>query len=1555
MKKVVLGLSLMGGLLSASATDYLWYAADKSATGDFNGVYTNVCNWFISGKVNDGHVDTLPQTGADSAVASRYGSTYTVTFPAGMTVTNFAKFVPSVSPGMKVTFDGTGSRFLMPTNDARDYADQGQVQFNYRKTQSDSTVYDLLLRMANSSGVGSDTTAKKWAPVCDFDDFKFTLEAPAGSREAKIDFERGTYNFYNPLGVEWSNNYDMPVIYLFGGLQGNKSGATLDKMEVTLGPTAKLTAKYLDLMGAIATTNIFTYTGGSHVHRSLGIGTVFNGWSSNEHATRQDYVLDHGTDVEITGSLSVFNRDWWTNRVARVIVKDNSTLTLNGAVDVVNGTTEFLVDHSTLKMGWDGKRDQNVNHAWSKFVRFAVTNGSTWVLDHMGAATASNGKGFYFGSRLAGETEHRFAMLLDNSTLLLKNQSKINFYRATADIRNGSLVEVTNATFAVRGGETNGGVRAQMTVDNSRILLKGSSTMNIGFSESGHSSPGVDMTLTNGAVLAYQDDSTGQFFDTKIAVKDGSVLDFAGGRIQFRGLADGPEAQIVVDGGTVSNRAAYFALGDLGHARLVVTNGGTFVVNNNVYMGGNDGDSSYDESNQYREGIIDVCGGTVTLAADTAYVLRMGYRPRAKGVLNVYSGLANFQKPGNANAGLEVGYYGTGEVNLYGGQISTFRSWVGLTAKTDYDYANDDESVVRIYGGEYLINDQGNGDYVGFRFGTDSTTAALNTRRTRLVLNGGALTAYTTFGGTSAQCRGGTGYSALEADGGTVRPNTIASTVLIHHFDEAKVGAKGLTFDNRGFANAVPQHVWSNKEDEEGRLVFTGGGSTTVTGDVSEVSYLIADGATLNLSKLKNYTVGTLVVTNGGSVVLDPTRTLTVKGEFRVHDTGTIAFGSAVAVGTSCALLRQPQAPAAETLAALRDAMMSARVTGLGSNRTADFAVSEDDGKFALEMTVRAPQTLVIPLEAGAVSNATETFTYDSLDTLLAEVGEGAALTLGGLYRYGAFRLDGGGKIAIDRLDERIDGAVSVKNGVLEPTVAGVYTKPIVFDAAGTNDIFVVKNDVDVTFPMPTGNKKGEFVKRGTGRLTFEVTGAVNFSGGVKGLVEGSYGTWGTTGKSVEQLKFDAQSGMVTNSGVPSICVVEGELRLVGKGTGASVTCGSPTAIGISTKEGTVQPGLVLDNVALNVGAWSYVSPSINYASGAYARTGDFAKEAYLVLTNGAKFTCSQFEFAREAVGSDVRPSLIVDRSTFNPANWFEIGIGPDGLLKSEVVFRNSRLYTRRYVRGTAVPVWFYNTVIANNEHEATAGLEPITIAAISDTAATSSGTAVLHLRAGSELHCGTIDPRNHNPARYTPITLDFEDSTWIPTTKLTDDYTFEWANPAQVLVAVTNGGLRLPVGAGAVWTMKQPVIGPGDLVNSGEGTLKLGPDAVAFTGALRTDAGTVDFDGNALAPLIAGGGTFANGTLTGGIEYTSEEKVPTLDGLALATDVRVKFVVPDAETPGETYTVAKYTGDAAPDVSTLRFKSGAGVPLKGAFTVDTDAKKITCTTALNGMILILE
>ena len=210
---------------------------------------------------------------------------------------------------------------------------------------------------------------------------------------------------------------------------------------------------------------------------------------------------------------------------------------------------------------------------------------------------------------------------------------------------------------------------------------------------------------------------------------------------------------------------------------------------------------------------------------------------------------------------------GNGEFRMSGGQLTCGDICIGQYQEANYTGGNATH-VQRFY----MTGGQVNGKrlYLGPGNSAQTTSKQFQYQEAHLDLDGGILMiTYTTFNDPALS--GGCTHGYLTANGGTIKASS-DSTVFLHNFDSAKMGPKGLTIDNNGKALTVKQS-FSNKDGEDGTLIFAGAGTTTFAPALGcTVSKTIVKGGTLTTSTNSVWET-TLVITNGASVSIVGTPT----------------------------------------------------------------------------------------------------------------------------------------------------------------------------------------------------------------------------------------------------------------------------------------------------------------------------------------------------------------------------------------------------------------------------------------------------------------------------------------------------------------------------------------------------------------------------------------------------------------------------------------------------------------------------------------------------------
>ena len=1012
------------------------------------------------------------------------------------------------------------------------------------------------------------------------------------------------------------------------------------------------------------------------------------------------------------------------------------------------------------------------------------------------------------------------------------------------------------------------------------------------------------------------------FYNGTAMFGPGALVDLQGGTLNFTGNTSTP-IDVTFDGATVTNKAS-FSFGGTGRANVAI-NDTTLVA---------EADVNFDDAT------VDVQDSDIFVASGKR--LYLGYNGAKSATVTFRSGTVTGAS--KTATQFEIGWMGTGRLNVYGGTLNLGRLRLGASFTSGTDKSV--ENVLDVEGGLVNVREDGNGEGICANYNANRTS--------RIILNGGILRFYRIY--KSA----GTAY--LEANGGTLQLNN-GSSNAIRDMNGLFVGPKGLTIDNDGHTVDFTA-AFADKADAngEGRLIVKGAGTTKFTGSLAAVSTFVADEGTVDISGLPSDGLGSLVATNTAVLRIDPAKTIALKGsaEFR-H--AKFAFSAKTTLGQSYDVFSYKTALSQESLDALFDALVT---EGLPTGGVAEFSEVEVDGGYVLRATIREAQNTAIDV---AVSRLiTDDLRTRAADSVTANVDKGATLKVTGKVSKGAFVKTGVGGLELTNPDNHLVGGFKLENGrvtVTDPTQLGGgkdgngraslrngvlrlagedgkdYGDLFAFAQEATTDHVIVESAAAASMDIPPSvQHTGGFTKRGTERLTFKVTGNVSSVGG-EGTHDHSKGFWSERNSLVYPQLFDETTGLMTNGTFGAFNINEGELRLVGQGTGAAVSTTGDLAIGLPSAGGTAQPGLWLDNVAWTSATWNrhvYIASCINYSTPVVA---DFTVEPYLVLTNGASLTANSLYVNRLNNNVKTRTRIDVTASTLNLTYGIYPSRGQAGEARATYDFRDNA----KLIVGGNGGIQLAREFTMNFDHSLCARDEATltpTFIGLEPGWASSTQTFTFNLRNGSRFCVGAVTPC---PTRVPdhPLTFVFDDSEWIPVSPTDDsDYTFEWAEPEKILIVAENAGLKLPVPADRTWTMNQPVTGDGDLVNNGTGTLVLGTGVAQYDGATRCESGTIDLGGTAQAVRLAGAGRFVNGTVAAGggiaIEVDDEYRTlaaPVLSGVASAGSFRVNLgrttENPLVE-PFRPITVCTYEG-AAPNVSGWRLKGTGLSNVRGIFT----------------------
>lgn len=267
-------------------------------------------------------------------------------------------------------------------------------------------------------------------------------------------------------------------------------------------------------------------------------------------------------------------------------------------------------------------------------------------------------------------------------------------------------------------------------------------------------------------------------------------------------------------------------------------------------------------------------GGTLELDGGDSYFSGLWSHSgnlERESVIRVKSGTHRSIYQGDNMMPLSIG--GTGSKHVFemsGGYVSVPRM-VRVGAGT----TGDGYAVFRLSGGLFEINDS-----VGeANFNVSDEPASHG----RVELLGGTLRCQYLRGWTGSKLHNSaaTGSATLYADGGTLEPNRLTSDSLVKNFDEAVLGAKGLTVDTQKHNISISQ-TFTDAEDVSGLFTKTGEGTLTVLKQ-SEHSQTHVDQGELKFSVSefgKNVTVtGGASISTVGDIASIEVETLTLGSE----------------------------------------------------------------------------------------------------------------------------------------------------------------------------------------------------------------------------------------------------------------------------------------------------------------------------------------------------------------------------------------------------------------------------------------------------------------------------------------------------------------------------------------------------------------------------------------------------------------------------------------------------------------------------------------------------
>ena len=274
-----------------------------------------------------------------------------------------------------------------------------------------------------------------------------------------------------------------------------------------------------------------------------------------------------------------------------------------------------------------------------------------------------------------------------------------------------------------------------------------------------------------------------------------------------------------------------------------------------------DAPQSYKDQKKIAHGVFEMQGGTVNLWWTGANTVNN----------HVYIG------PGN------------GEFKMSGGTLTCGDFCIGQNQPGNF-FEGGKTHVQRLHMTGGKINCQ------RLYLGSSNKNTTFQYQEAHIDLDGGVLEAGQMKFSYSFIENGDDAHAYLTANGGKLWAT--AGNNILKFFDTAKLGPKGLTIGSNGFAPSVTQS-FSNKDGEEGLLVFSGTGTTTFTPDrYCTVSKVVLEGGKLKTATNSTWET-TLVITNGATFSLAGTpTTLTLDGLIVPNGTFELNVGDKIHLTT---------------------------------------------------------------------------------------------------------------------------------------------------------------------------------------------------------------------------------------------------------------------------------------------------------------------------------------------------------------------------------------------------------------------------------------------------------------------------------------------------------------------------------------------------------------------------------------------------------------------------------------------------------------------------------
>ena len=520
---------------------------------------------------------------------------------------------------------------------------------------------------------------------------------------------------------------------------------------------------------------------------------------------------------------------------------------------------------------------------------------------------------------------------------------------------------------------------------------------------------------------------------------------------------------------------------------------------------------------------------------------------------------------------------------------------------------------------------------------------------------------------------------------------------------------------------------------------------------------------------------------------------------------------------------------------------------------------------------------------------------------------------------------------------EAFGGRATLSGGTVcfrEPNGAPMAMQGTKFAVSAANSSDVVVFDVETDVAVDSLNvTKGAFIKRGVGKLTYEIPGDANpllCSG--NGNAGANYEMYKNAG-----IKFPADGTTPTDGQYPGFSVAEGEMVLKGAEAGAKATIMGKSIVGLFASVCRVQPVLTVDNVDLDAGSSEFY---VGFETG---ESGVAVTNPTLRIVNGARVSIGSSQMGYASTSPRCHACIAATNGTLR--------FVPNGCYLSRAYGYNGNYVHYRFKDSTlsldneslklggGIDLDFDNSVFSRPNDNV-----------IALTAESDRPNGKMVFRNGSRFVCRY----DEGTAMNKPLSIVFDDAEWL-LRHGGETATVQASKSGCVHYEVRGVGVVLKPAADNEYVFLSKFEGSGGLVVDGAGTVKLGAGAYAFTGTSDVRQGVLDLTeaGTVADTSFAGAGTVRGGSF-GAISIKASEDVLTFAGCTFGGTVKVDLGCTEEHPATETdveRVIANVDGGLS--AGSVKLVGTGAKGLRGTFAVKDGKLVLTSIYHTGAMVIV--